>query len=61
MEIGNACARRVVATIAVLLCVVGAASGKARAQAVCVGDCDRGGTVVINELVLGVNIVLGNR
>jgi len=28
---------------------------------VCVGDCDRGGTVTVNELVTTVNIALGNR
>ena len=27
----------------------------------CVGDCDRGGTVVINELIIGVSIALGSQ
>ena len=61
IELRNACARRVLAPIAMLVCVVGIASGEARAQAVCVGDCNSGGTVAINELVLGVNIALGSR
>jgi hypothetical protein len=32
----------------------------APARAQCVGDCDGGGTVDINELILGVNIAQGN-
>ena len=28
---------------------------------VCVGDCDGGGTVTVNEMILGVNINLGSR
>lgn len=30
------------------------------ARAACPGDCDGGGTVAINELIVGVNIALGN-
>ena len=34
--------------------------GPARPASACVGDCDGGGTVPINELVVGVNIALGS-
>ncbi len=44
-----------------LVGVLSIPSDAARAQEVCVGDCDGGGMVAINELVLGVNIALGSR
>jgi hypothetical protein len=37
------------------------ANTPAGAQPACVGDCDGGGTVAINELILGVNISLGSQ
>jgi hypothetical protein len=37
------------------------AAPMARAQDVCVGDCNGDGMVAINELILGVNIALGSR
>ena len=47
------------------LCVLAAAGAvslclTAPAKAVCVGDCNGSGMVEINELILGVNIALGN-
>ena len=41
--------------IALLVCALGAAPARA-----CTGDCDGGGTVTIDELILGINIALGN-
>ena len=38
-----------------------AAAPMARAQDVCVGDCNNDGMVMINELVVGVNIALGTQ
>ena len=46
----------------VVLALIGlAAAPMARAQDVCVGDCNGDGMVAINELILGVNIALGSR
>lgn len=47
------------AALALLLAATVAAA-PARGQAPCVGDCDGNGTVAINELIIGVNIALGN-
>ena len=52
-------ARSLLFTIALLVGALSIPSGAARAQ-VCTGDCDGGGTVAINELILGVNIALGS-
>ena len=48
---GTACALLLVGTLAVT---------PARSQQPCIGDCDGGGTVTIDELILGVNIALGS-
>src|SRR5262245_32367974 len=42
--------------LAIMLQFFGAAAG---AQSVCVGDCDGGGAVSIDELIVGVNMALG--
>ncbi len=44
--------------VAGLVTVLAIAPSRA-ARAGCVGDCDRGGTVTIGELIVGVNIALG--
>ncbi|HVN87593.1 MAG TPA: hypothetical protein VMW17_22380 [Candidatus Binatia bacterium] len=46
--------------IIVGLLIVASVSRAARAATPCVGDCDDSGTVTVDELVLGVNIALGN-
>src|ERR1700687_4033659 len=46
------------ALIAAAMAVCGEAAVHAAQQ--CVGDCDGGGEVTINELILGVNIALGS-
>src|SRR5215470_3321057 len=45
---------RLLVLIAVLFCL------RSTAQAQCVGDCGNTGMVTISDLILGVNIVLGN-
>jgi hypothetical protein len=45
---------------AFLLLLILAAGGPAATHAACVGDCDGDGSVTIDELVRGVNIVLGS-
>ena len=50
------CCRRIA------LALIGVALGARPAAAlVCVGDCDGDGTVAMNELIVGVNIVLGSQ
>ncbi|HER19811.1 MAG TPA: hypothetical protein ENO14_02065, partial [Chromatiales bacterium] len=44
----------------VVLTVFLAAGGRVAAQPPCVGDCNGNGAVAINELIVGVNIALGN-
>lgn len=49
-------------TATLLLCAtLVAILGSGRASAQCVGDCNGDGEVTINELILGVNIALGNK
>jgi hypothetical protein len=55
---GRNCMTRLISLVTVLaLCAV---VGKAKADEVCVGDCNGDGMVSIDELILGVNIALGS-
>src|SRR5437867_2326133 len=60
MEMHTLARRSVVLTLAVLIEVAAAhCAAPAQAQS-CVGDCDGGGTVTINEIIVLVNMALGN-
>src|SRR4051794_33399318 len=55
------CARRVLLACVLVVGLLVLRSSAARAQGECVGDCDGGGAVLINELIVGVNIALGRQ
>jgi len=53
--------RRSFASLLVAMAMTAAICIAEAAQAVCIGDCDSGGTVTVDELIVGVNIALGDR
>ncbi len=57
MKLSSWCVR----VLAVVLGCCGLVGSQAMGQVPCVGDCDGNGEVSINELIIGVNINLGNR
>jgi hypothetical protein len=59
MRFSGVIARVEALALAVLLAAAGSSGSRARASAVCVGDCADSGYVTVVNIVIGVNIALG--